>query len=182
MAKVTIVYHSGYGHTKVIADAVGRGAASVPGTEVQVVAVGDIEQHWEDLQASDALIFGSPTYMGSVSGPFKTFMDATARLWFERKWQDKLAAGFTNSGSPSGDKLNTLQTLAIFGAQHGMLWVGQAELRNPEGINRLGSHLGAMTTADNVPPEQEPNAADQATGEALGRRVAQAAERWRRGA
>jgi len=182
MAKLSIVYHSGYGHTKVIADAVARGAASVPGTEVHVVPVADVETHWEDLLASDAIVFGSPTYMGTVSAPFKTFMDATAGIWYERKWQDKLAAGFTNSGSPSGDKLNTLQTLAVFGAQHGMLWVGQAEMRDPSGVNRLGSYLGAMTTADNVPPEQEPGSADQATGEALGRRVALAAERWRKGA
>jgi NAD(P)H dehydrogenase (quinone) len=138
MAKLSIVYHSGYGHTKVIADAVARGAASVPGTEVHVVPVADVETHWEDLLASDAIVFGSPTYMGTVSAPFKTFMDATAGIWYERKWQDKLAAGFTNSGSPSGDKLNTLQTLAVFGAQHGMLWVGQAEMRDPSGMNRLG--------------------------------------------
>jgi NAD(P)H dehydrogenase (quinone) len=182
MAKVSIVYHSGYGHTKVIADAVARGAAGVSGTEVNVIPVSEVEAHWETLRASDAILFGSPTYMGTVSAPFKAFMDATAKLWYERQWVDKLAAGFTNSGSPSGDKLNTLQTLAIFGAQHGMLWVGQAELTNPDGTNRLGSYLGVMSTADNVPPEEQPIPADQATGEGMGRRVALAAERWRKGA
>jgi len=182
MARVSIVYHSGYGHTKVIAEAVARGARSVAGTEVQLVPVDEVEGRWGTLDAADAIIFGSPTYMGTVSAPFKAFMDATASLWYERKWQDKLAAGFTNSGSPSGDKLNTLQTLAIFGAQHGMLWIGQAQVTNPDGTNRLGSYLGVMSTADNVPPEEQPTAADQATGEGLGRRVAQAAERWRKGA
>jgi len=182
MAKVSIVYHSGYGHTKVIAEAVARGAGGIPGTDAQLVPVEEVAQHWERLDASDAIVFGTPTYMGTVSAPFKTFMDASANVWFEQKWKDKLAAGFTNSGSPSGDKLNTLQTLAIFAAQQGMLWVPLGTMRDPAGLNRLGSFLGAMTTADNVPPDQEPGPADQATGEALGRRVAQAAARWSKGA
>lgn len=178
MAKVSVVYHSGFGHTKVIAQSVARGAEQVDGTDVDLIAVEDVDQKWEALEASDAIIFGSPTYMGSVSGPFKTFMDASAKIWFERKWQDKLAAGFTVSGGMSGDKLNTLQTLAVFGAQHGMIWVGQGESVVPDGVNRLSSYLGAMMQAGNVSPELEPGQADQATGEALGRRVAKAAQRW----
>jgi multimeric flavodoxin WrbA len=182
MAKVSIVYHSGYGHTKVVAEAVARGAGSVPGTQVDLFPVEEAETHWEALEAADAIVFGSPTYMGTISGPFKMFMDASSKYWSEQKWKDKLAAGFTNSMSPSGDKLNTLQTLAIFAAQHGMIWVGQGEMRDPDGVNRLGSYLGAMTQAGNVPPDQEPGAADQKTGETLGSRVAKAAERWRKGA
>jgi multimeric flavodoxin WrbA len=181
MAKVSVVYHSGFGHTKVIAEAVTRGARQVEGTEVNLVPVEQVEQQWAALEASDAIIFGTPTYMGSVSAPFKAFMDASAKTWFEQKWKDKLAAGFTNSGGLSGDKLNTLQTLAVFAAQHGMLWVGQAETVVPDGVNRLSSYLGVMTQAGNVAPEQEPGSADQATGEAFGRRVAQAAARWQRG-
>lgn len=182
MSNISVVYHSGYGHTKVIAEAVVRGARSVAGAQVSLVSVEEIDQHWSTLEASDAIIFGTPTYMGTVSAPFKAFMDASAKAWFEQKWKDKLAAGFTNSMSPSGDKLNTLQTLAIFAAQHSMIWVGLGEMRDPEGVNRLGSYLGVMTTAGNVPPDQEPGPADQTTGEALGRRVAKAAERWRKGA
>lgn len=182
MTKVSIVYHSGYGHTKVIAEAVVRGAVSVPGVQAQLVPVEEVEQHWDTLAASDAIIFGSPTYMGSVSGPFKMFMDASAKVWFEQTWKDKLSAGFTNSMGLSGDKLNTLQTLAIFAAQHSMLWVGLGEMVDPNGVNRLSSYLGAMTQAGNVPPDQEPGVADQATGEALGRRVAKAAVRWSKGA
>lgn len=182
MAKVAVVYHSGFGHTKVIAEAVVRGAASIAGTHVDLIPVADIEQRWGTLEAAEAIIFGTPTYMGSVSGPFKMFMDASAAVWFEQKWKDKLAAAFTHSGGLSGDKLNTLQTLAIFAAQHSMLWIGLGEMVDPNGVNRLSSYLGAMTQAGNVPPDQEPGAADQATGEALGRRVAKAAERWSKGA
>ncbi|HET6330842.1 MAG TPA: flavodoxin family protein [Holophagaceae bacterium] len=178
MSKVSIVFHSGYGHTKVVAEAVARGVASVPGVEAVLIPVDEIESHWRTLEASDAIAFGSPTYMGNVSGPFKTFMDQSSKAWFEQKWKDKLAAGFTISGSPSGDKLNTIQSLMIFAMQHGMIWVGNAETIQPEGINRLGSFSGVMAQAGQVPPEQEPNEADRATAEALGRRLAEATRRW----
>ncbi len=183
MTKISIVFHSGYGHTKVLAEQVKAGADQVPGTETRLIPVEEVDAHWADLEASDAIIFGSPTYMGSVSGPFKSFMDASSKPWFEQKWKDKVAAGFTISSSPSGDKLNTLQTLMIFGMQHGMIWVGTAELPGGEGgINRLGSMSGVMAQAGQVPPEVEPNEADRKTGQVFGRRVAQTAARWKQGA
>jgi multimeric flavodoxin WrbA len=172
MAKLAVVYHSGYGHTKVIAEAVVRGVKSVEGAHVQLISVDEMDQHWQTLKDADAIIFGTPTYMGTVS----------AKVWMEQGWKDKLAAGFTNSMGLSGDKLNTLQTLVTFAAQHSMIWVGLGEMVQPEGVNRLSSFLGAMTQAGNVPPDQEPAAADQATGEALGRRVAKATLRWMKGA
>jgi len=146
---------------------------------VSLLAVEGIEVHWADLEAADAIIFGSPTYMGNVSAPFKTFMDASSKPWLEQKWKDKLAAGFTISGSPSGDKLNTLQSLMIFAMQHGMVWVGNAEMPyNEEGINRLGSFSGLMAQAGQVAPDVEPNAADRRSAEKLGQRVATATARW----
>lgn len=181
MAKISIVYHSGYGHTKVMAEAVARGAESVAGTEVQLIAVEDAGRHWATLEASDAIIFGTPTYMGTVSGPFKMFMDESSKVWMEQGWRDKLAAAFTVSGGLSGDKVNTLVTLSIFAAQHGMVWVSLGEMVEPDGVNRLSSYLGAMGQAGNVAPDVEPGPADRATGEALGRRVARAASRWLKG-
>jgi len=179
MSKIAIVFHSGYGHNKVVAESVKTGAESVPGTQVSLLAVEDVEAHWADLEAADAIIFGSPTYMGNVSAPFKTFMDASSKPWLEQKWKDKLAAGFTISGSPSGDKLNTLQSLMIFAMQHGMVWVGNAEMPyNEEGINRLGSFSGLMAQAGQVAPDVEPNAADRRSAEKLGQRVATATARW----
>jgi multimeric flavodoxin WrbA len=179
MTRVAIVYHSGYGHTKVMAERVKAGAESVAGTRASLISVEEIDAHWADLEAADAIVFGSPTYMGNVSGPFKTFMDASSKPWLERKWQDKLAAGFTISGSPSGDKLNTLQSLMIFAMQHGMVWVGNADLPyNEEGINRLGSFTGVMAQAGQVAPEVEPNEPDRKSAERLGQRLAAAAARW----
>jgi NAD(P)H dehydrogenase (quinone) len=179
MSQIAIVYHSGFGHTKVLAERVKAGAEAVPGTQVRLIPVEKVDAHWVDLETADAIVFGSPTYMGNVSGPFKTFMDASSKPWLEQKWKDKLAAGFTISGSPSGDKLNTLQSLMIFAMQHGMVWVGNAEMPyNEEGINRLGSFTGLMAQAGQVAPDVEPNAADRKSAERLGQRIAAATARW----
>lgn len=181
MAKVAVVYHSGYGHTAEQAKAVTRGADSVAGTDTNLIPVDQIEQHWTTLEAADAIIFGAPTYMGSASAQFKTFMDASSKLWFARAWKNKIAAGFTNSASQSGDKLNTLVQLAIFAAQHGMIWVGLDLLpgnNNSKGsvddLNRLGGFLGALAQSNaDQGPEAGPIASDLKTAEHLGVRVAQ---------
>lgn len=191
-ATVSIVYFSGSGHTAQMAEAVAKGARAVPGVQVQVHAIRgeDIQQGrfknealLAQLDASDALIFGSPTYMGGPAAQFKAFADATGERWFKAAWRDKLAAGFTVSGGPSGDKLSTLQYFVTLAMQHGMIWVGLAELPfNEQGINRLSSYAGAMAQAFTEPPDVAPNQADKLTGESLGRRVATAALRWKRGA
>jgi multimeric flavodoxin WrbA len=123
--QVAVIHHSGYGHTAKQAEAVARGASSTANTESLSIKVDDIDQYWDRLETVDAIIFGAPTYMGSASAQFKTFMDATSKTVFAKggKWANKVAAGFTNSASRSGDKLATLQQLTIFAAQHGMHWV-----------------------------------------------------------
>lgn len=187
MAHIAIVYHSGYGHTARQAEAVARGAASVPGATAQLVKAEDADAHWGDLQKADAIVFGAPTYMGGVSAPFKAFMDASSKIWFTQEWKDKVAAGFTNSASQSGDKLSTLLQLAVFAAQHGMIWVGLGLLPgnnsskgSVEDVNRLGSFLGAMAQSNaDQGPEFGPPQADLKTAELLGERVAKTAARWR---
>jgi NAD(P)H dehydrogenase (quinone) len=192
MTTVSIVYHSGSGHTAKMAEAVAKGAGAVADVKVDLLAIAGDTIHqgrFQDdkllaqLDASDAIIFGSPTYMGGPSGQFKCFADATGERWFKAAWKDKLAAGFTVSGGPSGDKLSTLHYFFTLAMQHGMVWVGLAELPfNDKGINRLSSYSGAMGQAMQEPPDVAPNAADKLTGESLGRRVAEAAKRWQRGA
>lgn len=181
--KVAVVYHSGYGHTKVQAEAVARGAADVNGVEAVLIPVEEAAARTDELNAASAIIFGAPTYMGSVSGQFKSFMDGTSRIWTAQGWKNKLAAGFTNSASQSGDKLNSLVQLAIFAAQHGMVWVSLGLLPgnntskgSPEDLNRLGSYLGAMAQSNgDEGPEKGPTRSDLATAEHLGRRVAERA-------
>ena len=190
MSNVAIVYHSGYGHTEVVAREVANGVTETGGTPHLHKIDGpttDFGPMLDALAQADAIVFGTPTYMGSVSAPFKAFMDASAKPWFVQAWKDKLAAGFTNSGAPSGDKGNTLATLAVFAAQHSMMWVSTGELpgnqeanttAGADKINRLGGSLGVMTQSDNAAPDVTPPAGDRATARALGARVAKAAARW----
>jgi multimeric flavodoxin WrbA len=181
--KITIVYHSGYGHTQALAEAVARGARAADGADAVLMPVDAAD--WERLKASDAIVFGTPTYMGSPSAAFKGFMEASSKAWMAREWEDKLAAGFTVSGSQSGDKLNTLQDLSVFAAQHGMLWVGlhllpgnNSSKGSVEDLNRLGFALGAGAQANADQGVEGVTGADRRTAEALGRRVAEAAARW----
>ncbi|MFD3542895.1 flavodoxin family protein [Streptomyces sp. NPDC058662] len=175
---VSVAYHSGYGHTAVVAEAVRAGAAGA-GATVHLIKVDEIDDaQWELLDASDAIVFGSPTYMGTASGAFHVFAEATSKRWFGDVWQDKVAAGFTNSGSKSGDKLHTLQFFQTLAAQHGMTWVNlglkpgwNSSAGSENDLNRLGFFSGAaaQTNSDEGPEGVHP--ADIATAEHLGRRV-----------
>jgi multimeric flavodoxin WrbA len=177
---VAVVYHSGFGHTQKQAEAVAAGIGQVAGARALLVPVAEAEARIAEINAADAIVFGAPTYMGSVSAPFKTFMDFTGGIWYGRGWKDKIAAGFTNSASQSGDKLNSLQQLSIFAMQHGMIWVGLDLLpgnNNSKGsvndLNRLGSFLGAMAQSNNDEgPDKGPLQSDLETAKHLGKRVA----------
>lgn len=144
---------------------------------------------WEHLAISDAIIFGCPTYMGSASGPFKTFMDQTSKIWLERGWRNKLAAGFTVSGFQSGDKFATLAQLATFSAQHSMIWVildqlpgNNSTIGSAEDVNRLGASLEAMAQANvDQGPNEAPPASDKESAALLGERVAELATIFRIG-
>lgn len=184
---VAIAYFSGYGHTLEIAKAVAAGTESVPGTRADLVDVAEMtDAKWETLDASDAIIFGTPTYMGSASGTFHVFAEATSKRWMSQRWLDKLASGFTNSGSMSGDKLHTLQYLALLAAQHGMHWVSlglmpgwNTTTSSEHDDNRLGFYLGAGAQTWNDQGPEAVHAADLATARHLGARVATQARRYR---
>ncbi len=189
-ARVAIVFHSGYGHTARQAEAVHRGADSIVGVTAHLVPVDGADAPWDLLESVDAIIFGAPTYMGGQSAQFKTFQDATSRTVFgEGKWKDKLAAGFTNSASRSGDKLAVLQQFAIFAAQHGMHWVNlglppanNSTTGSDNDLNRLGFFMGAgaQSNADEG-ADVAPPTADLLTAEHLGRRVATVALQFAHG-
>lgn len=177
--KVAVVYHSGYGHTAEVARAVARGAAGVNGIEAQLIRVEDIEKHWQDLDEVEAIIFGAPTYMGSVSAPFKAFMDASSKVWAGQGWKDKIAAGFTNSASQGGDKFNSLVQLHTFAMQHGMIWVGlglmpgnNSSKGSVNDLNRLGAYIGAAAQSNADQGIEGMQQSDLRTAEHLGRRVA----------
>lgn len=183
--RTVVVYHSGYGHTKRMATAVAAGA------DAQLVAIdseGNVaEDAWNALARADAILFGSPTYMGGPSWQFKKFADASSKAWFEGAWRNKIFGGFTNSASMNGDKLNTLEYFVLLAAQHGGIWVSmdikpanvKASMRDD--LNRMGSYLAPMaqTPADASPEEM--SSGDLETARRYGERVSMIAERFRAG-
>jgi len=183
MTRIAIVYHSNYGHTRRQAQAVQAGALQAPGAEALLLTVEEAQTRWQDLAAADAIIFGAPTYMAGPSAAFKAFFEATSHAVFAKgfAWKDKVAAGFTNSGSRSGDKLATLIQIALFAAQHGMHWVNlglppanNSSTGSDADLNRLGFFLGAGAQSNiDQGPDLAPPESDLATARHLGQRVAE---------
>jgi NAD(P)H dehydrogenase (quinone) len=191
MSHTVVVYHSGYGHTRKQAEAVAKGAAGIAGATAELVEInaeGQLaEGAWEKLDAADAIVFGTPTYMGGPSWQFKRFADASSKAWFTSKWKNKIAAGFTNSASLNGDKVQTLNYLFALSMQQGMVWVGtgmmpansKAAQRND--VNWLGAFSGAMAQSpSDSSPEEGPLPGDLETARLFGARVAETAARWNR--
>jgi NAD(P)H dehydrogenase (quinone) len=186
MTKVAIVYHSGFGHTRLQAEAVASGAAAVDGVEALFLTTEEASADIDQLDAADAIIFGSPTYMGSMSAEMKKFLEVSAAKWFTQAWKDKVAGAFTNSSSFSGDKLNTLVGMMITAMQQGMIFVSlglhpaasdpdsmnRIEGPGPEVTNRVGSYIGPMASSFQVNAGDAPSSGDLATAEAYGQRVA----------
>ena len=183
MTKIAVVFHSGYGHTLRMAQAVAEGA----GAElVAIDAEGNLPSGgWETLNAADAIIMGSPTYMGTVSWQFKKFADASSKPWYAQAWKDKIFAGFTNSATMNGDKHSTLHYLITLAMQHSGIWVGtgmmpsntKAAQRND--VNYVGSSSGAMaqSPSDSSPDEMLPG--DLETAKLFGQRVAKVTAQYR---
>lgn len=178
MSKIAIVYHSGYGHTEVLAKAISEGAKEF-GAEVTLMKCEKVD--FNVLNASDAIIFGCPTYMGTVSAEMKVFMDSCNPIWKTQRWRNKIAAGFTNSTAYSGDKLNTLMQFVLFSMQMGMVWAGLdimagnvSSKGTEKEMNRIGSWVGMMgqsnsdETAETAPPES-----DRKTARYFGKRIAE---------
>jgi multimeric flavodoxin WrbA len=184
MPGVVVVYHSGYGHTQRMAQAVAQGA------DAELIVIGphgDLPAGgWEQLKSADAIVFGTPTYMGGVSWQFKKFADASSKPYYAQDWKDKVAAGFTSSSGMSGDKQGTLLTLFTLAMQHGMIWVGLGVLpantraSRRDDVNYLAAFSGAMgqSPADGGAGEMSPG--DLEAARRLGERVAEITARLRR--
>lgn len=185
MAIVKIVFHSGSGNTKALAEAVQTGAATIADSELmEINGTQIVEGRFADdgflakLDQADAIIFGSPTYMGMVSGQMKCFLDATSSRWMSGSWNSKLAAGFTTSLGLSGDKQSTLSYLVTVACQHGMIWVSSDSPNSlfsgdamDVATNRLSSSTGVMSQV-NFGADFKPTIGDLKTAELLGARVA----------
>ncbi|WP_084144886.1 flavodoxin family protein [Amycolatopsis jejuensis] len=176
---VAIACHGGRGHTARLAAAVGSGLETVPDIEVVPVPVTEMTPaQWGKLDEAAAIVFGAPTYMGTASAAFHAFAEASSRRQFVRRWHDKLAAGFTNSGAKAGDKSGTLGYFATLAAQHGMTWVnlglpaGWNRVSGAESdVNRLGFFAGAAAQSNVDEKPEAMHESDLRTAEHLGRRV-----------
>jgi NAD(P)H dehydrogenase (quinone) len=184
MSKIVIVFHSGYGHTKKVAEAI---AQTSGGTLLAIDAEGNLpDGGWEQLAAATTIVFGSPTYMGAASWQFKKFADASSKPWFTQQWKDKLAAGFTNSATMNGDKLSTLHYFFTLSQQHGMYWVGtglmpsNAKAATRNDVNYVGSFSGLMTATPSDASAEEMVPGDIATAQAFGKRIAEATAKFAR--
>lgn len=175
--KIVIIFHSGYGHTKIVAEHIQKGASREL-DQVKIISTIEAVDNFDLLHEADTLVFGSPTYMGTVSAEFKKFMEATGKFWYSQKWKDKLSAGFTNSSTLNGDKLNTLQQISLFASQHSMIWISTGilpQFENDKQLdepNGLASYLGLMTLSDNS-TSQINNPKGLETAELFGQRIAQ---------
>ena len=183
MTTVAIVYHSGYGHTEVLAKAVAEGVTKAGGN-AKLLKIENASQDFsaiiEEASKADAIIFGSPTYMGDVSAALKAFFEAASKVWMAQGWKDKVASGFTNGLTAGGNKDNTLGSIFVFAMQQSMIWVGTGLMpgnmegnskATPEALNRFSYSIGAVAQSDNAGPDVTPPEGDKATGRHLGERV-----------
>ncbi len=185
MIKVAIVYHSGFGHTKLQAQAVAEGAESIDGVSVLMLTAAEACERIDELDNAHAIVFGSPTYMGNIAAEMQKFIEEAAKKWFVQAWKDKIAGAFTNSSNFSGDKLNTMMGLLINAMQHGMIFVGLGMLPaanqpdslnsingpGPDAHNRVGCSIGPLGTSFQVKPGEAPSKGDIKTAFEYGKRI-----------
>lgn len=181
---IALAYYSGAGHTEQLAHAIADGARRdrVEARCIDIETLGAAD--WAILDSADAILFGAPTYMGSVAARYGAFLEDAGARWMELKWKDKLAGGFTVATYPSGDKLATLQRFSVFAAQMAMIWVGPADIGAPVypdrgGVNADGGWLGLMATSARN-PRGAVRPGDLETARRFGTRIAEIALRLRR--
>lgn len=140
MTKVLVLYHSMYGHIETMANTVAGGARQVDGVEVTVKRVpetmpadvfesagGKTDQEAPvaspaELAEYDAIIFGTPTRFGNMSGQMRTFLDQTGGLWVNGGLVGKVASVFTSTGTGGGEETTIASTWTTL-AHHGMVIV-----------------------------------------------------------
>ena len=190
MTIIAIIHHSGYGHTRRMAEFVQTGVTGA-GAEAHFLTIdenGELPpEGWDILHGADGIIFGSPTYMGGPTWQFKKFADASSKPWFEQKWKDKFAAGFTNSASMNGDKFNTITYFITLAMQHSMAWVGtgmmpsNTKAATRDSINYVAGYSGALAQSPSDASVEEMLPGDLATAQAFGTRVALFIDAHKRG-
>ena len=175
MSKIAVVYYSGYGHTKVVAETF---AKAIGATLIAVDQEGNIQDsEWGILDQADAIVFGAPTYMGGVPWQFKKFADTSSKRWFTRAWSDKIFGGFTNSASLNGDKQVTLISLQTLASQHGGIWVSlgvapaNTKASTRSDLNNLGGSVGLLVQSPSDASASEISQGDLDTAKEYAKRI-----------
>ncbi len=170
--KMLIVYHSTYGHVRTMAEAAAAAAREVPGVEVLLRRVPETlsddvlakmgaldaskaqinvpEVTPDDLAAADAILFGTPTRFGNMSGQMRQFLDSTGGLWMQGALVGKPGGVFVSTATQHGGQESTILSFHTYLLHQGMLVVGlpyafQGQMRIDEITG--GSPYGASTIA-----------------------------------
>lgn len=167
--KILVLYYSTWGHVETMAEAVAKGAREIEGAEVTIKRVPEvmtpevlknigakIDQkaqiaNSDELADYDAVIFGTPTRFGNMTGQMRNFLDRTGNLWQEGKLIGKIGSVFTSTATQHGGQETTITSFHSTLLHHGMIIVGVPysckELMNMSEITG-GSPYGAGTLAD----------------------------------
>lgn len=154
MVKILIVYDSRSGNTEKMAQAIAEGAKQVKGANVEAKKTAEATN--EDLLTADAIIMGSPTYYGLMSGKLKTFIDESVKI--HGKLEGKIGAAFTNSGDNATGAETTLLSILQAMLVHGMIVQGRSDNKHygaaavgaptseaTESCQRLGKRVAELT-------------------------------------
>jgi NAD(P)H dehydrogenase (quinone) len=130
MAKVLVVYYSRSGNTKKMAEIINE-VLKHEGLEVDIKNVEDTKA--DELIDYDVLVFGSPTYYGSMAYQLKQLIDESVKL--HGKLQGKLGAAFSSAGNVAGGNETTISGIINAFLIHGMIVQGDSR----------GDHYGPVS-------------------------------------
>ena len=168
---VLIAYYSEDGHTKLMAEAVAKGARSAGNVTVSVMAVSEVKK--EDLLGADAIIVGSPVHNANAAPEVIKFM---AGWPFEGSpMLNKIGAAFVTAGGISaGEELTQMNIL------HSMLVFGMVVVGGGDWTSAFGASAITMEEPFGL-QQKDVVVADRflKKGERLGKRVAELAARWK---
>ena len=192
MSKILVLYHSLWGHIEQLAKAEAEGARSVPGVEAVIKRVPEtmdvekqaamhvkaqdaVEAHPHELGDYDAIIFGTPTRFGNMTGQMRNFLDRTGGLWQNGALAGKVGSVFVSTATQHGGQESTILSFHPFLFHQGMIVVGVPytcpELTNMDEITG-GTPYGASTLAKGDGSRQ-PSANELAIARFQGRHVAE---------
>lgn len=102
-----------------------------------------LDEAFELMRKADGLLFGSPSYFGTVTGQMKAFFDKTRKLRGEKAFYNKVAAGVTVGASKYGGQETTLKALHDIMLVQGMTIVGDGYFEDDCGHHGVCAHRPA---------------------------------------